>query len=142
MSLRVKSDFEIVIPMPQIGEKLIVDRKDLDQLFTALLKNGYQVMGPTVRDEGIIYDDLNSMKDLPIGWTDEQDAGTYRIKKRSDHALFGLWWVPTPGKDFSSLRPSDYGEPNRKAISFISSLKIFPFQNLPSSVFAPVSSMP
>ena len=36
---------------------------------------GFRVLGPTVRDGAIVYDDLESAADLPIGWTDEQDAG-------------------------------------------------------------------
>jgi len=27
--------------------------------------------------------------DLPAGWTDEQDAGVYRLRRRDDGALFG-----------------------------------------------------
>ena len=37
---------------------------------------GFRVLGPTVRDGAIVYDDLDSAADLPVGWTDEQDAGT------------------------------------------------------------------
>ena len=50
---------------------------------------GYTIVGPTVRDQAIVYDELRSSADLPIGWTDEQDGGHYRLRRRDDEALFG-----------------------------------------------------
>ncbi|HTX30381.1 MAG TPA: 4Fe-4S dicluster domain-containing protein [Solirubrobacteraceae bacterium] len=67
----------------------VIDRSDLDGLFQALLTRGYTVVGPTVRDQAIVYDEISSSADLPIGWTDEQEAGRYRIKRRGDSAVFG-----------------------------------------------------
>ena len=61
----------------------------LDSLIQALLKRGYQVIGPTIRDSAIVYDQLSSLQDLPKGWTDEQEGGKYRLKRRPDEALFG-----------------------------------------------------
>ncbi|MGZ8754246.1 MAG: 4Fe-4S dicluster domain-containing protein, partial [Acidimicrobiia bacterium] len=46
-------------------------------------------VGPTVRDQTIVYDRIASVDDLPIGWTDIQEAGTYRLVKREDEAVFG-----------------------------------------------------
>jgi sulfhydrogenase subunit beta (sulfur reductase) len=37
---------------------------------------------------------------LPIGWTDEQDGGKYRLKRRSDAALFGYAVGPHSWKKF------------------------------------------
>ena len=53
------------------------------------LRRGYTVVGPTVRDQAIVYDEIGSSADLPIGWTDEQDGGHYRLRRREDEALFG-----------------------------------------------------
>ena len=33
---------------------------------------------------------VRSVADLPAGWGDEQDAGTYRLRRRDDAALFGF----------------------------------------------------
>jgi NAD(P)H-flavin reductase/NAD-dependent dihydropyrimidine dehydrogenase PreA subunit len=62
---------------------------DLDRLFDALAGAGYRIIGPTVRDGAIVYDELHSKADLPIGWTEEQTPGSYRLKRRSDEAVFG-----------------------------------------------------
>src|SRR5678816_524101 len=65
-----------------------------------MAERGFQVVGPTVRDGAIVFDDIASDADLPIGWTDEQDGGKYRLKRRSDAALFGYAVGPHSWKKF------------------------------------------
>jgi len=67
----------------------ILERKDFPRLIEALSAKGYRVVGPMVHDGAIVYDELQSADNLPAGWTDEQDGGSYRLKRRSDAALFG-----------------------------------------------------
>jgi sulfhydrogenase subunit beta (sulfur reductase) len=81
-------------------DTVVIHRSDLGQLFDALARRGFRVIGPTVRDGAIVYDDLKSPHDLPVGWTDEQEAGTYRLKKRDDEALFGYVVGPHSWKKF------------------------------------------
>jgi sulfhydrogenase subunit beta (sulfur reductase) len=81
-------------------EHSILRREHFDQFLAALRNRGYQVIGPTVRDGAIIYDELGSAADLPVGWTDEQEGGTYRLRKRSDAALFGYVVGPHSWKRF------------------------------------------
>ncbi len=66
-----------------------VSSDGLDALLQALRGRGYRTIGPTVRDEAIVYDEIHSIADLPRGWTDEQEAGRYRLAPRDDQALFG-----------------------------------------------------
>jgi len=68
----------------------VIKRDDLQTLFDVLIARGYQPVGPTLREGVIVYDELSSVQDLPAGWTEEQDAGTYRLKRRDDTALFGF----------------------------------------------------
>jgi ferredoxin len=67
----------------------VIERRDLDALIDAVARRGYTVVGPTVRDSAIVYDEVASSADLPVGWTDEQDGGHYRLRRRDDDALFG-----------------------------------------------------
>ncbi len=83
-----------------MNESMIIDREGLNQLITVLNEMGFQVVGPTVRDEAIVYENLKSIKDLPEGWTDEQDGGVYRLKRRSDKALFGYVVGPHSWKKY------------------------------------------
>ena len=82
----------------------IIDRKSVDILFEGLKARGFELIGPTVRNNVIIYDHIESVSELPIGWTDRQEAGTYRIIKQDDTALFGYVVGPHSWKKF--LYPS------------------------------------
>ena len=67
----------------------VLDRTDFGALFDVLGGEGYTIVGPTVNDHAIVYDELGGVEDLPIGWTDVQEAGEYRLQRREDQALFG-----------------------------------------------------
>jgi sulfhydrogenase subunit beta (sulfur reductase) len=80
--------------------KAVLAAADLGALFDALRREGYRIVGPTVRDRAIIYDDIATPADLPQGWTDEQEAGRYRLEPRDDEALFGFSVGPQSWKKF------------------------------------------
>ncbi len=82
------------------GQESVLERADLPLLFDALRQRGFEVVGPTVRDGAIVYDVLRSAGDLPMGWTDEQDGGKYRLKRREDAALFGYVVGPHSWKTY------------------------------------------
>ncbi len=69
-------------------------------LLLALREEGYQLVGPTVRDGAIVCAEIEGMADLPVGWTETQDAGTYRLHKRACAALFGYALGPQSWKQF------------------------------------------
>ncbi|HYM91022.1 MAG TPA: 4Fe-4S dicluster domain-containing protein [bacterium] len=72
----------------------------LETLCAVLRRRGYRLVGPTVRDGAIVYDEIQGPADLPVGWTDEQDGGTYRLKRRADQARFGYAVGPHSWKKF------------------------------------------
>jgi ferredoxin len=83
------------------GEKLVIEPHVVQGMISELAGRGYRVIGPTLRDGAIIYDELKALRDLPIGWTDRQDAGRYRIERRAaDAALFGYAVGPHSWKRF------------------------------------------
>jgi sulfhydrogenase subunit beta (sulfur reductase) len=71
-------------------ETFIIDRQHFDSLFAVLKQRGYRIVGPTVHEGALVYDELTSADDLPVGYTDEQAPGTYRLKKNGSKALFGF----------------------------------------------------
>ncbi len=71
------------------GSGLLISPTGLGQLFAALQRRGFQLVGPTLRDGAIVYDAISSTADLPAGWTDDQDGGSYRLRRRDDGAWFG-----------------------------------------------------
>lgn len=87
----------------QPASQVIIERHDFQSLLDALSSRGYRLVGPTVREGAIVYDELHKDEDLPIGWTDEQEAGVYRLKRRADSALFGYVVGPHSWKKFLLL---------------------------------------
>jgi ferredoxin len=67
----------------------VIERSQLEALFDALKARGFELAGPTIRDGAIVYDQIHGVDNLPAGWTEVQEAGRYRLRKRSDAALFG-----------------------------------------------------
>jgi sulfhydrogenase subunit beta (sulfur reductase) len=76
----------------------------LETLISSLRERGYRVLGPKLRDGAITYDELGSAQELPIGWTDAQEPGGYRLRRRDDEARFGYAVGPHSWKQF--LLPS------------------------------------
>ena len=73
-----------------------------DTLIPLLANLDYTVVGPSLRDGTIAFSELDSTDDLPIGWTDEQEAGTYRVTRRDDDAYFGYRVGPQTLRRFLS----------------------------------------
>lgn len=71
------------------AQQAVVNMEGLQALLDTLRRRGHRVVGPTLRDQAIVYDDITSVADLPQGWTDEQNGGHYRLARRDDDALFG-----------------------------------------------------
>ena len=67
----------------------VIAADDLDTLLSLLRGDGWRVVGPTVRDGAIVHGELHTTSDLPVGWTDEQEPGAYRLRRRDDEARFG-----------------------------------------------------
>jgi ferredoxin len=82
------------------AQQAVVTTQGLQALLDVLKQRGFRVIGPTVRDAAIVYDDIASIADLPRGWTDEQDGGRYRLRRRDDDALFGYAVGPQSWRKF------------------------------------------
>jgi sulfhydrogenase subunit beta (sulfur reductase) len=67
----------------------ILRAEELTKLIELLSCKGYRTIGPFVRDGAIVYERIESSAQLPAGWTDEQERGFYRLKRREDQAWFG-----------------------------------------------------
>jgi len=80
--------------------KFAIGPEDFQWIIGKLLRLGYRVIGPTVRDGAIVYDSIAHLDNLPVGWTDRQDAGQYRLEPRADAALFGYAVGPHSWKRF------------------------------------------
>ena len=91
--------------VPQSTDRLVMARGGLDQLFDALVRRGFRLVAPTVRDGAIVYDEI------ALGRAPGRLGG--RAGGRALPAASGAtttrssatWSAPTPGSS-SSSRPS------------------------------------
>jgi ferredoxin len=78
----------------------VLTRDGLGRLLQALRDDGRVLVGPLVRGGAIVYDEIAGIEHLPAGWTEVQEAGTYRLARRDDGALFGYAVGPQSWKQF------------------------------------------
>jgi len=88
------------MPARDFSPPAVLTAEGLHALFEALRRRQYALVGPTLADGAIVYGELQSPADLPVGWTDEQDGGTYRLKRRTGKALFGYAVGPHSWKKY------------------------------------------
>jgi ferredoxin len=85
---------------PKIGAYVSIVKTELQPIFQALRAAGYTLIGPTLGEGAIIYNEIEQLSDLPIGWTERQEAGRYQLSRRDDQAYFGYAVGPHSWKKF------------------------------------------
>jgi ferredoxin len=71
-----------------VGSFLAVDTTHMQALIDTLCGLGYRTVGPRISDGSIIYADLTSIDQLPVGYIDRQDGGSYRLEKSEGAGYF------------------------------------------------------
>jgi ferredoxin len=72
----------------------LIDRDGLQQLFDLLWEEGYEVLGPVVREGAVVAGPLRRLAQLPGGRVDRQAPGRYRLEASGDSRLFGHLLLP------------------------------------------------
>lgn len=119
----------------------ILPSDKLNSLIHSLQQAGYQVVGPVIVDQTIIYDQITSADDLPQGWTDEQEAGRYRLKRRQDSAFFGFNVGPNSGKNTCNCLADRSGKRIKQPMASRLSRSMLPSPHLHFWAFVAVSYM-
>ena len=81
-------------------ELYLLPRPGLAQLLDHLQDLGYLTLGPSKRDDAIVYREIQDVTDLPIGWQDEQSGGHYRLQLTGDESVFAYVVGPESWKKF------------------------------------------
>lgn len=102
-----------------IGAKVVLDEAGLAGLLTALTKAGYKTIGPQVRDGAVVYDEISSISELPIGVSDEQDGGKYRLVAGTPGAFFEYVCGPTSWKKYLFPSNQKLWEAEKKGAGFV-----------------------
>ena len=73
-------------------------RAGLDRLLDLLAADGRRVIGPTVSQGAVVYDEIHHASDLPAGWTADQAPGSYRLRETGTERQFDYAVGPTSWK--------------------------------------------
>lgn len=84
----------------QTADLAVLSVNGLQALLDALKARGYRTIGPTIRDRAIVYDEIAKVAELPVGWSDEQDGGHYRLVRHDDDEMFAFAVGPHSWKKF------------------------------------------
>jgi ferredoxin len=71
-----------------VGCYVRLDKPELQKIIDALKALGHRVVGPRVSGSAIVYDEIDRLADLPVGYRDEQEAGVYRLHPQSEGRYF------------------------------------------------------
>ncbi|WDI41717.1 4Fe-4S dicluster domain-containing protein [Bremerella sp. P1] len=72
----------------QPGMLVRIAKEQLEAIIHAFRVRGYRAILPKVAGGAVIYEDAEDITQLPIGVLDEQEGGTYRLKRSSRDGYF------------------------------------------------------
>ena len=84
----------------EVGSTIALKKPALDLLLEVLRGMGYETIGPRVDEDALIYAPINSLTDLPRGYTSEQDAAKYRLVYSGHSRYFDITPGPQSWKPF------------------------------------------
>ncbi|MBX3308281.1 MAG: hypothetical protein KF751_19720, partial [Nitrospira sp.] len=87
--------------MAMAGEIGVLPRGDFQRFLDTLSSKGYRIVGPTVRDGSVMWETIQAVSDLPIGWHDHQEPGRYRLAQTGSKDIFGVVHGPQSLKPFA-----------------------------------------
>jgi ferredoxin len=77
-----------------------LEKPGLQSLLDRLKEWGYRVIGPTVSQAAVVYADIASLAEMPVGYSDDQEAGHYRLRQTGSGRYFDYVVGPHSLKNF------------------------------------------
>ncbi|MFO0845875.1 MAG: 4Fe-4S dicluster domain-containing protein [Gemmataceae bacterium] len=77
-----------------------LEKPALQAILDQLKAMGYRVIGPTLSQAAVVYADLESVTQMPIGLADEQECGRYRLNRTGENSYFAYVVGPHSLKQF------------------------------------------
>lgn len=78
----------------------VLAKENLQRLLDTLSAKGYRIVGPIVRDGSVVWETIQSVSELPIGWRDHQEPARYRLEQTRSGEIFGVVHGPQSLKPF------------------------------------------
>ncbi|MCA9137004.1 MAG: 4Fe-4S dicluster domain-containing protein [Planctomycetales bacterium] len=84
----------------EFTDTVFLPRHRLQSLIDLLCESGYDVIGPTIRQDAIVLESLRDAKALPGGWIDRQEPAVYRIENAGGSRQFDFNVGPSSWKKY------------------------------------------
>src|SRR4030067_2092735 len=84
----------------ELGAVVALPYAELNILLAELRKAGYLTIGPSVRNDALIYTEIGSLEELPRGYSSQQDAGRYQLVYTGHQRFFDITPGPHTWKQF------------------------------------------
>lgn len=74
----------------EIGSTVAIQKAVFDDLLNNLHKQGFETVGPHVKNDTLVYEPIRSLADLPRGYVTEQEAGHFRLINTGHSRYFDI----------------------------------------------------
>ena len=90
-------------------ESHFLPREALQRLIDLLVADGYQVIGPMIKQHAVVYRPVTSVSQLPKGWSDIQSPAVYRLENKAHDRYFAFNASPDSWKRWLFPTQSEIG---------------------------------
>lgn len=74
----------------ELNNEVVIKKPELAALVVVLRERGYQTVGPQIKDEVLQYGPIETIADLPQGYTSQQDSARYRVEDGGHSRYFTI----------------------------------------------------
>ena len=76
--------------LPEIGSTITIQKPAFNSIVSRLREDGYLPIGPRVKNESLVYEPIESLDDLPQGYSTEQKPGHFRLIREKHSRYFDI----------------------------------------------------
>jgi len=76
--------------LPEVGSTVTIEKPAFNLLLSRLKDEGYQSIGPRIKNESLVYEQIESLDDLPQGYSTEQKPGYFRLIREKHNRYFDI----------------------------------------------------
>ncbi len=85
---------------PEIGATIVISKLELDTVLKTLSNLEYALEGPKVKDHTVILGPIQSISDLPKGYTSQEEPGKYTLSSTGNDNYFEVTSGPQSWKKY------------------------------------------
>ncbi len=83
-----------------IGCYVRIEKPELQVLIDSLKELHFEVIGPTISQDAVTFAPIDSIKQMPVGYVDEQESGRYRLQQNENGNYFDFVVGPLSMKNY------------------------------------------